>query len=93
MGRNVQQMRLRTAHTTTDLAELRLQIAGTVLRVTQPRRTGGNHHHVVCGVCVAIGDVDCRDGAGPCHLPGVDHGFTVQSTDVTYWGLCEHCNS
>lgn len=75
--------------------------AAGLLRRIQPvglpalyeRRTGDNHHHGVCGDCMAIQDVDCREGAGPCHLPEKHEGFTVQSTDVTYWGLCGRCSA
>lgn len=57
------------------------------------RRTGDNHHHVVCRVCGTIGDVDCTVGHAPCLTPSADHGFVIETAEVTYWGLCPDCRS
>ena len=38
----------------------RIQPAGSVARYEA--RVGDNHHHVVCRLCGAIGDVDCAVG-------------------------------
>jgi Fe2+ or Zn2+ uptake regulation protein len=54
-------------------------------------RTGDNHHHVVCTVCGSIADVDCVVGHAPCLTPSNDSGFTVQTAEVTFWGLCPAC--
>ena len=54
-------------------------------------RTGDNHHHVVCRSCGRIGDVDCAVGEAPCLTPVSTSGFTVDTAEVTYWGLCPDC--
>ena len=55
------------------------------------RRVGDNHHHVVCRGCGALADVDCATGAAPCLEPIAAHGFTIDTAEVTYWGLCPAC--
>lgn len=55
------------------------------------RRVGDNHHHLVCTSCGAIEDVDCAHGHAPCLAPSDVRGFTLQSAEVTYWGLCPAC--
>ena len=55
------------------------------------RRIGDNHHHVVCTSCGAVADVDCTVGHAPCLAPRSSGGFTVQTAEVTYWGLCPAC--
>jgi len=57
------------------------------------RRIGDNHHHVVCTRCGAIGDVDCVVGETPCLTPSSAGGFTVQTAEVTFWGLCPSCQN
>ena len=57
------------------------------------RRIGDNHHHVVCTSCGAIGDVDCVVGEAPCLTPSNTGGFTVQTAEVTFWGLCPSCQN
>ncbi len=57
------------------------------------RRIGDNHHHVVCRSCGAIDDVDCAVGHAPCLIPSSTSGFTVESAEVTYWGLCPDCRA
>ena len=52
------------------------------------RRIGDNHHHIVCTSCGAVGDVDCVVGEAPCLTPSSSGGFTVQTAEVTFWGLC-----
>lgn len=54
-------------------------------------RAGDNHHHVVCRVCGAIGDVDCVRGRRPCLEPSDAHGFLIDEAEVTFWGLCPTC--
>ncbi len=53
---------------------------------------GDNHHHVVCRACGTIGDVPCAVGHAPCLTPSDDHGFTVDTAEVIYWGLCGTCH-
>ena len=55
------------------------------------RRVGDNHHHVVCRGCGTLADVDCATGAAPCLEPVAAHGFTIDTAEVTYWGLCPAC--
>src|SRR5271167_3399700 len=55
------------------------------------RRTGDNHHHLVCESCGAVSDVDCVVGQAPCLTPDSDQGFTVREAEVTFWGLCTDC--
>lgn len=58
------------------------------------RRTGDNHHHLVCESCGAVRDVDCVVGQAPCLTPGgggLDGGFAVREAEVTFWGLCREC--
>ncbi|WP_168626477.1 MULTISPECIES: Fur family transcriptional regulator [unclassified Cryobacterium] len=69
----------------------RIQPAGSPARYE--RRTGDNHHHVVCTGCGAISDVDCVVGEAPCLVPSHTHGFAVQQAEVTFWGLCAECQA
>ncbi len=55
------------------------------------RRTGDNHHHLVCESCGAVQDVDCVVGQAPCLTPGGDQGFQLREAEVTFWGLCIRC--
>ena len=57
------------------------------------RRTGDNHHHVVCRTCGTVDDVDCVVGHAPCLAPSSTSGFTVDTAEVTFWGLCPACRS
>lgn len=57
------------------------------------RRTGDNHHHVVCRGCGAVDDVDCVVGHAPCLTPSSTSGFAVETAEVTFWGLCPACRS
>jgi Fur family ferric uptake transcriptional regulator len=54
-------------------------------------RTGDNHHHLVCRGCGTVADVDCAVGHAPCLDPGTAAGFRVDEAEVTFWGLCPHC--
>jgi Fur family transcriptional regulator, stress-responsive regulator len=55
------------------------------------RRTGDNHHHLVCESCGAVQDVDCVVGQAPCLSPSDGQGFQVREAEVTFWGLCPRC--
>jgi Fur family ferric uptake transcriptional regulator len=57
------------------------------------RRTGDNHHHLVCRSCGRIEDVDCAIGATPCLTPDHDHGFDIDEAEVMYWGVCKACRT
>ena len=52
-----------------------------------------NHHHLVCRRCGTITDVECGTGIRPCMDAPDDHGFSIDETEVTYWGLCPECKS
>ncbi|MFJ3489647.1 Fur family transcriptional regulator [Leifsonia aquatica] len=67
----------------------RIEPAGSPARYE--RRTGDNHHHVVCTSCGAVADVDCVVGHAPCLHPGDASGFTVNTAEVTFWGMCPSC--
>jgi Fe2+ or Zn2+ uptake regulation protein len=55
------------------------------------RRTGDNHHHLVCTECSAIQDVDCVVGEAPCLIPSENRGYAIHTAEVTFWGLCPDC--
>ncbi|HWS52378.1 MAG TPA: Fur family transcriptional regulator [Microbacterium sp.] len=57
------------------------------------RRIDDNHHHVVCTECGAVADVDCTVGEAPCLTPSETAGFTIQTAEVTFWGLCPSCQT
>jgi Fe2+ or Zn2+ uptake regulation protein len=67
----------------------RIEPAGSAARYEL--RIGDNHHHVVCTLCGAISDVDCVVGEAPCLTPSHNHGYLVQTAEVTFWGLCPDC--
>lgn len=69
----------------------RIEPAGSVARYEA--RVGDNHHHVVCRSCGAIADVDCAVGAAPCMAASDDHGFSIDETEVTHWGICPDCST
>ncbi|MGH3896881.1 MAG: Fur family transcriptional regulator [Pseudonocardiaceae bacterium] len=57
------------------------------------RRTGDNHHHLVCRSCGRTQDVDCAVGARPCLTPNDDHGYVLDEAEVVFWGLCSTCHA
>jgi len=67
----------------------RIEPAGSPARYE--RRTGDNHHHVVCTRCGAVADVDCVHGSAPCLAPASTGGFEITTAEVTFWGLCPEC--
>jgi Fur family ferric uptake transcriptional regulator len=69
----------------------RIEPAGSSSRYE--RRLGDNHHHVVCTRCGAIEDVDCVHGEAPCLTPSNTAGFTIETAEVTFWGVCPRCAS
>lgn len=69
----------------------RIQPVGSVARYET--RVADNHHHLVCRSCGVIADVDCATGPAPCLTASDDHGFTIETAEVTYWGLCPTCSS
>ena len=69
----------------------RIEPAGSPARYE--RRTGDNHHHLVCRSCGRIEDVECAIGHAPCLTPEGDSGFAVDEAEVNYWGLCPECQA
>jgi Fur family transcriptional regulator, stress-responsive regulator len=69
----------------------RLEPAGSPARYES--RVGDNHHHVVCRSCGVIADIDCVIGEAPCLDPDNAPGFQVDEAEVTFWGLCPHCQA
>lgn len=57
------------------------------------RRTGDNHHHLVCRTCGRIEDVECAVGHAPCLTADRDHGFEIDEAEVNYWGTCPECQA
>lgn len=57
------------------------------------RRTGDNHHHLVCRGCGRIDDVDCAVGEAPCLAPSEQHGYRLDEAEVVFWGLCRDCSA
>lgn len=56
------------------------------------RRTGDNHHHLVCRFCHRIEDVDCAVGAQPCLTPDHGRGYELDEAEVVFWGACSECS-
>lgn len=69
----------------------RIEPAGSPARYE--RRTGDNHHHLVCRLCGQIEDVECAIGHAPCLQPERDHGFEIDEAEVNYWGICPECQA
>lgn len=69
----------------------RIEPAGSPARYE--RRTGDNHHHLVCRRCGRIEDVDCAVGHAPCLAADADHGFHIDEAEVNYWGICPECRA
>ena len=69
----------------------RIEPAGHAARFE--RRTGDNHHHMVCRSCGRTEDVDCAAGMHPCLTPSDDHGYQLDEAEVVFWGLCPTCHA
>ena len=54
-------------------------------------RVNDNHHHIVCRLCGATADVDCAVGRRPCLTPSETHGYLLDESEVTFWGVCPDC--
>jgi Fur family ferric uptake transcriptional regulator len=57
------------------------------------RRTGDNHHHLVCRGCGRVEDVDCAVGYTPCLEAADGRGYLIDEAEVTYWGRCPDCRA
>lgn len=69
----------------------RIEPAGSPARYE--RRTGDNHHHLVCRTCGRIEDVECAVGHAPCLAADDDRGFQIDEAEVNYWGTCPECRA
>ena len=54
-------------------------------------RVADDHHHLVCRRCGELTDVDDVIGVDACLTPHTTAGFVVDTTEVTFWGLCPSC--
>ena len=54
-------------------------------------RVADGHHHLVCRRCGELTDVDDVIGVDACLTPQMTAGFVVDTTEVTFWGLCPAC--
>lgn len=57
------------------------------------RRTGDNHHHLVCRGCGRTEDVDCVLDTRPCLTPSDARGFAVDEAELVFWGRCPACRN
>jgi Fe2+ or Zn2+ uptake regulation protein len=57
------------------------------------RRTGDNHHHMVCRTCGRTDDVDCAVNVRPCLTPSDDRGYLLDEAEVVFWGICPSCQA
>lgn len=68
----------------------RLETAGMAAARYELQRHD-NHHHMVCRKCQRIEDVPCQVDFTPCMHPLDDYGFTVETAEVVYRGICANC--
>jgi len=77
-------------HALTSAGLLRsIEPAGSAIRYE--RRTGDNHHHLVCRRCGDIRDVQCVTGVSPCLDPEETAGYEIDEAEITFWGVCPAC--
>jgi Fe2+ or Zn2+ uptake regulation protein len=67
----------------------RIEPAGSAARFE--RRTGDNHHHLVCRMCGRTTDVECAAGTAPCLTPSDAAGYALDEAEVIFWGTCPDC--
>ena len=67
----------------------RIRPAGSPARYE--KRSGNDHHHLVCRTCGRMVDVDGAVGAAACLTAAEDSGYLVDQAEVTYWGRCPEC--
>lgn len=78
-----------TALTNAGLAR-KIEVSGGTSALYEAR-VGDNHHHLICVSCGRIEDVACVVGEAPCLTPSNDHGFQINTAEVTFTGLCPDC--
>lgn len=54
-------------------------------------RVRDNHHHAVCRICGALGDVDPAVGDASSLEPSGPLGFHVDEAEFVFWGICPDC--
>lgn len=69
---------------------LRLHINGTDDRFDI---TLGEHYHIRCRVCGRVDDVETEEYAAALISVTDAHGYTVESCDIGFTGICPHCRS
>jgi len=69
----------------------RIEPAGSPARYE--RRTSPDHHHLVCRTCGAMEDSECIVRDEDCVRPARTHGFSVEETEVIWWGTCPACRA
>jgi Fur family transcriptional regulator, stress-responsive regulator len=57
------------------------------------RRTGVDHHHVICRRCGWVENVAYAVGHAPCLEAPETPGYEVDEAEVTWWGICPACSS
>jgi len=83
---------LPTVYATLDLLEelgmvRRLQRAGTTL--FDPRTEP--HHHLVCGICGSVEDLDGELDSGGLEHAAAGHGFKPERVEALVHGRCRNC--
>jgi Fe2+ or Zn2+ uptake regulation protein len=51
----------------------------------------GPHAHLICRHCHRIVDLDWEAAKFPVLPSGDEHGFMVEHSTLTFWGLCPQC--
>ena len=55
------------------------------------RRTGDNHHHLVCDSCGSVVDIEVDVSATDLGRTAADHGFAIARTEIVLRGRCARC--
>jgi Fe2+ or Zn2+ uptake regulation protein len=50
-----------------------------------------HHAHLICRQCHRITDLDWEPAAVPALAPEERHGFQVEHSSLSFWGLCPQC--
>ena len=52
-----------------------------------------DHHHIICSDCGVIQDVEANENEEEALRPKNTYGFTIKTSEVTFWGLCPDCRA
>ena len=52
-----------------------------------------DHHHLICRKCGTLLDMECQDGEAPVLEVENDHGYEIDETEITFWGICPQCQT